>query len=233
MDVTIAQELRDLIAGIGRLGPDETLSEAHDVQASENGLDTSAVLVEVEEPQGLALTPTSEDAPPVASEDSATPLEVSVVEDIAPPLTSRGPGWAPVLLRRDGKRPKRFTGVQVVAFEGQCRLGDWECSQSVTLFQAGDVDEEVYLLALHLQVPDWSGARPVYDCLEVDAGNLADALRHWFLRVQSCVPAVRTEAAPPPPQIDEPGLAAGFHAITAHCFRAEQVPQERNEKCLQ
>lgn len=203
VSVTVSQALRDLLAGRDR--SDDTPSSGTDPEAED-------------------LVSSSHDTPkedPHCEDTSATETETTA-DDAIP--------WPFILLRRDGDRPTRFRGQAVVGFSGPCDLGGWDCTQDVTLFVTQH--REVYL-SLSLHPPEGAGARPVFDCFEMTQTPLDHVLARWSTRIRDHIPVQRSVTAPAVPQIAPADVSAGFHTITAHCFRAEPSHSERIEECLQ
>lgn len=219
VSVNVSQILRDLLAG---KVPDPDLAMG-DSSANEGDVtfpsDAAAAEVTVNA-QGETQLEAATDLPP----DEAMPgQEVLPPEDPAD-------HWPDILLRRDGARPLRFKGQPIVAFSGACDLGGWGCTQDVTLFLA---QHDRVFIGLSLHPPDGMGARPVYDCFEVSQEPIDQVLTRWSSRVRGHVPLQRSAQAPPPPRIKPAEITAGFHTLTAHCFRAEQAHPERTEECRQ
>ncbi len=171
------------------------------------------------------------DAPDVLDEPRIETSEAEQVPEAASPAT-RTPGddWPIILLRRDGARPVRFRGQPIVSFTGSYDLGGWDCLQDVALFLAQH--NQIYL-GLSLHPPHGVGARPVFACFEVTETPLEPLLARWSTRVRDHIPLQRSVDAPPPPRIAPAEVTAGFHTLTAQCFRAEPAQPERNNECRQ
>jgi len=237
MDVTIAQEMRELVKYPGLFLPDQVPLEGPDRLdgASSAQSDGSDVAFGPEDQQSQQGAPaTLQSAPPNANDGGSTTVETPAQESAQPGLpTPLSAGGTTILVRQDGRRPHRFTGVPLVSYQGLCKVGSWDCSQEVRLFRCRRSEGDTFLLVLSLVLPQSLGVRPVYDCFELEPDGLQGALDRWFRRVRARVPITLTATVHDTavPKTDD--LAAGFHAMTAHCFRTEQLPQTRNGICLQ
>lgn len=206
VSVTVSQTLRDLLGG---RTPD----------AAPGGVEDP-----VDETQAKGSESASAHVAPLA--DATTKAEATFAADASAGPTDH---WPVVLLRRDGDRPARFRGQSVLSFSGPCDLGGWDCMHDVALFVA---QHRQVFLGLSLHPPRGVGARPVFDCYEVSQTPLDHVLARWSTRIRDHIPVPRSVTAPAAPLIAPADVSAGFHTVTAHCFRGEHAHSERNEECL-
>ncbi|MEM8537587.1 MAG: hypothetical protein AAGF56_06975 [Pseudomonadota bacterium] len=81
-----------------------------------------------------------------------------------PPVRAQATTWQDVVLRRDGGRPLRFTGLPVVRFAGPTlqHAGGWQIACTLYTGQSGRV-----FLAISATGPDDQANRPVHCATEV------------------------------------------------------------------